>query len=211
MTDELMHFGRSKKDGAKKGSGRYPYGSGEDPRAYKRDHPNASDDKKVKYESDNRAKSEAKARKQAQKYLNKQAKALKKQKKYEIRLEKAVAKAEKERAKRDKKFINQGRGEIDKLTNDELRERTARANLEKDYINAVNAARAKKDGIVKRALKDAFSIALKGGAATAMVIGGKEVLARMMKSSVDWRDDEGSIDPKKIWREINQNMNKYAK
>lgn len=32
-SDELMHYGRSKRDGAPKGSGRYPLGSGEDPRA----------------------------------------------------------------------------------------------------------------------------------------------------------------------------------
>lgn len=33
QNDELMHYGRSKRDGAPKGSGRYPLGSGEDPRA----------------------------------------------------------------------------------------------------------------------------------------------------------------------------------
>lgn len=31
--DSLAHYGRSKRDGAKKGSGRYPLGSGKDPRA----------------------------------------------------------------------------------------------------------------------------------------------------------------------------------
>ena len=34
--DYLAHYGRSKRDGAKKGSGRYPLGSGENPRAAKR-------------------------------------------------------------------------------------------------------------------------------------------------------------------------------
>lgn len=33
QNDELMHYGRSKRDGAKVGSGRYRLGSGEDPRA----------------------------------------------------------------------------------------------------------------------------------------------------------------------------------
>lgn len=32
-SDELYHFGRSKRDGAKVGSGRYPLGSGERPRS----------------------------------------------------------------------------------------------------------------------------------------------------------------------------------
>lgn len=35
--DELMHFGRSKRDGAKVGSGRYPAGSGERPNQWKED------------------------------------------------------------------------------------------------------------------------------------------------------------------------------
>ena len=207
-----MHFGRSKKDGAKKGSGRYPYGSGEDPRAYKRDHPNASSDKTVKYESDNRKKAEAKARQKAQKFLNKQAKALKKQEKYKIQLEKAEEKAKKDREKRDKKFLKQkGPGDISKLSNEELMERIARANLEKNYINSVKASRAKEDSLVKRALKEAFGIAVKGTAATAMVLGGKEVLARAFKSKVDWRDDEGTIDPKKIYKEINRQFDKFAR
>ncbi len=30
--DELFHYGRSKRDGAKRGSGRYPLGSGKNPR-----------------------------------------------------------------------------------------------------------------------------------------------------------------------------------
>lgn len=36
FTDELYHYGRSKRDGAKIGSGRYHLGSGENPRAEKR-------------------------------------------------------------------------------------------------------------------------------------------------------------------------------
>lgn len=52
MDNELWHFGRSKKDGAKVGSGRYPLGSGENPRAAKRARKALTADEKRDYVKD---------------------------------------------------------------------------------------------------------------------------------------------------------------
>lgn len=48
--NELMHFGRSKKNGAPgRGSGRYPLGSGENPRAGRKARQSLTDDEKREY------------------------------------------------------------------------------------------------------------------------------------------------------------------
>ena len=46
MENELWHFGRSKRNGAKIGSGRYPLGSGENPRAARRRSTMTADEKR---------------------------------------------------------------------------------------------------------------------------------------------------------------------
>lgn len=56
--DELMHYGRSKRDGAPVGSGRYPLGSGNNvfqPTALTRTNRNASGSYRVKYNKNSRA------------------------------------------------------------------------------------------------------------------------------------------------------------
>lgn len=170
-----MHFGVSKRNGAPgPGSGRYPLGSGENPRA-------------GKVKASSRDNTEAKKLKKQQKYLAKRAKELKKTAKYEAKVQKELDKIANQRIQRDKKFVNQTNAkDANKLSNEELQERIARLQQESNYKQKMKQARGKEEGWVKQALKGAATTAITGAASAAMIFAGKQALARILKAEPDW-------------------------
>ena len=127
---------------------------------------------------------EAKLEKQKAKAVEAQAKADREAAERAAKAEKEAAeraaKAAQERAERDKKFMKgqKSTDDLNILTNDELEKRTARLNLEKNYLSAMESARPTNE-VVKPLLKDLGKKTVTSFATAATVALGEKVFENL--------------------------------
>lgn len=141
------------------------------------------DERKAKQE-EKRLKLEAKLEKQKAKAVEAQAKAdreaAERAEKAKRDQEAAERKAAEDRAERDKKFMKgqKSTDDLNILTNDELEKRTARLNLEKNYLSAMKDARPTNE-VVKPLLKDLGKKTVTSFATAATVALGEKVFENL--------------------------------
>ena len=148
-------------------------------------------------------KDKAKADKAKAKAVKKAAKKAKKAEAYRIKVEKKAKEQQeaikKARAERDKNFEKtRSSGDSMELTNEELIERTNRLKLEDSYKLYMEKARGKSKGIVRTALNEAASTAVKTAATAALVFAGKQAISAILGAEPGWKGSgEGGSDDKK--------------
>lgn len=141
-------------------------------------------EKYIAKQEQKKLKLEAKLEKQKAKAVEAQAKADREAAERAAKAEKEAAeraaKAEKERAERDKKFMKgqKSTDDLNILTNDELERRTARLNLEKNYLSAMKDARPTNE-VIKPLLKDLGKKTVTSFATAATVALGEKVFENL--------------------------------